>query len=87
MKYYDLLTQLPCIEPNKNCISDLPFIKWRKKKNPMKVENVADTKTDDENTPVVGDIENVHQDQEQDVSHDQVCDIDVVSEMGDDINL
>lgn len=70
----------------------MPFIKWRKKKNHLKdetvTENVADTKTVNENTPpLVGDIENVQQDKDQDVSHDQTCDIDVVSEMSDDINL
>lgn len=61
----------------------MPFIKWRKKKNHVQIENatenVADTKTVEENTPIVGDIENVHQDKEQNLSHDQNCNIDVVS--------
>lgn len=56
----------------------MPFIKWRKKKNHLKVEtvaeNVADTKTVNENT-LLGDIENVQKDKQQDVSHDQTCDI------------
>ena len=70
-KYYDLLTKLPFIELNKNCINDMPFNKWRMKKNRLKNENttqnVVEMKTVQENSPVGDEIKIM-----QHVSHNQI---------------
>lgn len=77
-KYYDLLSKLPVIEQNSNCIDSMPYAKWRLKKKKLK-EGESPAGDESKNVPEDNDKISIQNIDESAISNDIDCDRENIS--------